>query len=76
MKKLPEAIFVIDIKKEKTAVAEANKVKIPIVALVDTNVNPELVNYPIPANDDAVKSIEIITNLINDTSIGVSGKYH
>lgn len=64
MKKLPQAIFVIDIKKEKTAVAEANKMNIPIIALVDTNVNPELVSHPIPANDDAIKSIEIISNLI------------
>ncbi len=64
MKRLPQAIFVVDIKKEKTAVAEANKVKIPIIALVDTNTNPDLVQYPIPANDDAVKSIETITNLV------------
>lgn len=64
MKNLPKAIFVVDIKKEKTAIAEANKMKIPVVAMVDTNVNPELVDYPIPANDDALKSIEMITSLI------------
>lgn len=64
MKKLPQAVFVVDIKKEKTAVAEANKMGIPIIALTDTNVNPELVQYAIPANDDAVKSIEVISNLV------------
>lgn len=62
--KLPEAVFIVDIKKEKTAVAEAIKKKIPIVALVDTNVNPELIQYPIPANDDATKSIELFTKLV------------
>ncbi len=67
MKNLPKAIFVVDIKKEKTAVAEARKMKIPIIAMVDTNVNPELVTYPIPANDDAIKSIETITNLLAET---------
>lgn len=62
--KLPEAVFVVDIKKEKTAVNEANKKKIAIVALVDTNVNPEKIQYPIPGNDDAIKSIEMITKLV------------
>jgi len=64
MKHLPKAIFVVDIKKESTAVSEANKMGIPVIALVDTNVNPELTTYPIPANDDAIKSIEVITDLI------------
>lgn len=67
MKRLPKAIFVVDIKKENTAVSEAKKVGIPVIAMVDTNVNPDKVNYPIPANDDAVKSIEIISNLVADT---------
>ena len=49
---------------EKTAVAEARKKGIPIIALVDTNVNPELVTHPIPANDDATRSIALISNLI------------
>lgn len=66
MKTLPKAIFVVDLKKEGTAVAEANKMHIPIIALTDTNVNPELAQYPIPANDDAIKSIEIITDVIAD----------
>lgn len=64
MNKLPEAIFVVDVKKEKTAVNEANKKKIAIVALVDTNVNPEKIQYPIPGNDDATKSIDMITGLV------------
>jgi len=64
MKNLPKVIFVVDLKKEGTAVAEANKMGIPIIAFADTNVNPELAQYPIPANDDAIKSIKIITNLI------------
>ncbi|MBT4349581.1 30S ribosomal protein S2 [bacterium] len=66
MQKLPEAVFVVDIKKEKTAVMEANKVGLPIVAMTDTNTNPEKVKYPIPANDDAIKSIRIITDLISE----------
>lgn len=64
LSKVPEAIFVIDVKKEKTAVAEAQKKNIPIIALCDTNVNPDKITYPIPANDDAVKSIDLITSLV------------
>lgn len=60
----PDAIFIIDLKKEKTALAEAIVKKVPIIALVDTNVNPELVQHPIPSNDDAVKTIDLMTRLI------------
>lgn len=60
----PDALFVVDIMKEKTAVAEAVVRKIPIVALVDTNVNPDLVAHPIPSNDDAVKTIELMVSQI------------
>lgn len=56
--KRPDALFVIDIKKEKNAVTEALSFKIPIAAVVDTNVNPDLITYPIPANDDSLPSIE------------------
>lgn len=66
MTKLPKAVYLVDIKKEKTAVAEANKKNIPIIAMTDTNVNPELVQYPIPANDDAISSIALITNVLAD----------
>jgi len=64
----PDAIFVVDMMKEKTAVAEAVTKKIPIVALVDTNVNPEIVAYPIPSNDDAVKTIELMTKLVAEAA--------
>lgn len=66
MNKLPGAIFLIDVKKEHIAVDEARKLGIPIFAIVDTNCDPELVDYPVPANDDAVKSVELITRVIAD----------
>jgi small subunit ribosomal protein S2 len=61
---LPDALFVIDIKREHNAVAEARKLKIPIVAIVDTNCDPDLVDYPIPGNDDAVKSIRTVLGCV------------
>ncbi len=64
MKAHPDGLFVIDIRKESAAVAEASKMEIPIIGIVDTNSNPSLIEYPIPANDDAVKSITIITEII------------
>lgn len=67
--KLPDALFVIDIKKEKNAVDEAGKLSIPVVAIADTNIDPELVDYPIPANDDSLSSIEFITNLIVESYV-------
>lgn len=67
MKRLPQAVYVVDIRKEKTAVSEARKMNIPIIAMADTNVNPELISYSIPANDDAIKSIEIITKLVAES---------
>lgn len=69
MEKLPDAIFVIDIKDEDTAIQEARKRGVPVIALVDTNVNPELVDYPIPANDDSVKTIQLVTDIITDAII-------
>lgn len=69
MTKLPKAIFIVDIKKEKTAVAESNTRNIPIIAMTDTNVNPDKVQYPIPANDDAVSSIALISGLVADAII-------
>ncbi len=56
MKKAPDAIFVLDTKKEHIAVTEANKLGIPVIAVVDTNVDPEVVQYPIPGNDDAIRA--------------------
>ena len=64
--KLPEAIFIIDAKHEKTAVEEARVKKVPIFSLIDSNINPEDVTYGIPANDDAVKSIELFTKLFSE----------
>ena len=62
--RLPAALFVIDIKREHIAIKEAQKLNIPVIAMVDTNSNPELVDIPIPANDDAWKSIQLITEYI------------
>jgi len=67
LSKLPDILFIVDIKKEKNAVDEARKLNIPIVALVDTNVNPDLVDYPIPANDDLLTSIEFFVKEIVET---------
>lgn len=64
--KLPDAIFVVDTKKDKIAIKEANRMKIPVIAMCDTNSNPVDVKWVIPANDDAVKSIELITEFISE----------
>lgn len=69
MERLPRAIFVVDSKKEETAVLEANRLGIPVVALIDTNADPDKVAYPIPGNDDATKSVRLITTLLADTII-------
>jgi len=62
--RLPAALFVVDIKREHIAIKEAQKLNIPVIAMVDTNSNPELVDMPIPANDDAWKSIQLITDYL------------
>ncbi len=62
--KLPGAAFIVDIKNEEIAVSECRKLGIPVVAIVDTNSDPTLVDYPIPANDDAVKSVRLITEIV------------
>lgn len=64
MEKHPAAMFVVDIKREHNAVAEARKLKIPIVAIVDTNCDPDLVDFPIPANDDAIRSVRMILSVV------------
>ncbi len=66
MTKAPDAIFVLDTKKEHIAVTEANKLGIPVVAVVDTNVDPEVVQYPIPGNDDAIRSNSLFARVIAD----------
>jgi small subunit ribosomal protein S2 len=67
MTRLPGLMFVIDSKKERIAVSEANKLGIPIVAIVDTNADPDLITVPIAGNDDAIRSVELITKVIADT---------
>ncbi len=69
MNKIPGAIFIVDIKKEDIAVKEAHRLRIPVFAIVDTNCDPDVVDYVIPANDDAVKTIEVITKFIADAVI-------
>lgn len=66
MKKLPDALFVVDPLEEHNAVAEARKLGIPVYALIDTNADPRTVDYPIPANDDAVRSIKLMVSLVAD----------
>ena len=66
---LPGLVFIIDIKKEHIAVREAAKLGVPSVAIVDTNCDPDLVTYPIPGNDDAIRSIGLLTHLIADAAI-------
>lgn len=74
MSTLPAAVFIIDTKKERIAVAEANKLNIPVIALVDTNCDPDLIKWPIPANDDASRSIHLITARIADAVLeGIAG---
>jgi small subunit ribosomal protein S2 len=69
MERMPKAIFIVDTKKEETAVMEAKRLSIPIIGLIDTNSDPDLIDYPIPGNDDATKSIRMITSLITDAAI-------
>ena len=69
MKQLPGAIFVVDPKKEKIAVAEARKLDIPIIAIVDTNCDPEEVDYVIPGNDDAIRAVKLLVSRMADAVI-------
>lgn len=69
MHRLPGVVFVVDCKKEKLAIAEATRLEVPVVAMVDTNVDPDGITYPIPANDDALRSIKLITALVADAII-------
>ena len=64
LEKRPDAVFVLDTKKEQIAVTEANKLKIPVVAVVDTNVDPDVIQYPVPGNDDAIRSNDLLTRVI------------
>ncbi|RLC57411.1 MAG: 30S ribosomal protein S2, partial [Chloroflexi bacterium] len=66
MTALPSAVFLVDTTKETIAVAEALRINLPIVALVDTNCDPDVIDYPVPSNDDAIRSIKLITSLMAD----------
>jgi small subunit ribosomal protein S2 len=66
MARLPGALFVVDAKKERIAIAEANKLGIPVIAIVDTNADPDLISVPIPGNDDAIRSVALITRALVD----------
>lgn len=69
MRQLPSAVFIIDTIKEKTAVLEARRLGIPIIAIVDTNCNPDEIDYPIPGNDDAVRAIRLLTSKVADAAL-------
>lgn len=75
MDKLPSALFIVDIKKEETAVKEARRLKIPIVALVDTNSDPDVIDYVIPGNDDAIKSVRLVSAAISESIIEGRSNY-
>ncbi|MBN1622637.1 MAG: 30S ribosomal protein S2 [Endomicrobiales bacterium] len=69
MQELPGLLYVVDPSKESTAVAEARKLKIPVVAICDTNCNPEQVDYPVPGNDDAIRAVKLFCSIIADAVI-------
>lgn len=71
MKKIPDALFVVDPRKERIAIAEAHKLNIPIIAMVDTNCDPDEIDYVIPANDDAIRAVKLLTSKIADAIIEV-----
>ena len=69
MERLPQAVFVVDPQKERIAVAEANKLNIPVIAVVDTNCDPDPIDYPIPGNDDAIRAIKLFANCFAEAII-------
>ena len=69
MKKKPGAMFIVDPRKERIAVAEAKRLRIPIVAIVDTNCDPDEIDYPIPGNDDAIRAVKLIVSKMADAVI-------
>ena len=74
MTALPQAIFVVDTKREEIAIREANRLHIPVVGLLDTNSDPDVVDYGIPANDDAIRSVSLMCELAADAVLAGSGK--
>src|SRR6266478_2667821 len=75
MDKLPGAMFVVDIKREHNAVAEARRLKVPVVAIVDTNCDPDLVDYPIAGNDDAIRSVRLVLATIGQAVTQAQAEY-
>lgn len=75
MDSLPDALFVVDIKREHNAVAEARRLRIPIVAIVDTNCDPDLVDYPVAGNDDAIRSVRLILSVAVQTILQARAEY-
>lgn len=73
MKKVPNAIFVVDTTKEEIAVKEANKLGIPIVGTIDTNSNPDVIDYGIPINDDAIRAVELVVEFIAEAVVSGTG---
>jgi small subunit ribosomal protein S2 len=73
MSRLPDAVFVVDTRKEKIAVDEARKLKIPVIGVVDTNCDPDEVDYVIPGNDDALRAIRLFASKIADAAIAGRG---
>lgn len=71
MTKLPDALFVIDPRKERIAIAEAHKLNIPIIGIVDTNCDPDEIDYVIPANDDAIRAVKLLTSKMADAILEV-----
>ncbi|SER40751.1 30S ribosomal protein S2 [Corynebacterium cystitidis] len=69
MTKVPSALWIVDTNKEHIAVAEAEKLRIPVVAILDTNCDPDVVNFPIPGNDDAIRSVKVLTHVIGEAVI-------
>jgi len=69
MRRLPNALFIVDTRKERTAVLEARRLEIPIIALADTNCDPDEMDYPIPANDDAIRAVRLLCSKIADAVI-------
>ena len=69
MKKLPGALFIVDTRKERNAIAEAHRLGIPVVAIADTNCDPDEIDYPIPGNDDAIRAIKLISSIMANAMI-------
>ena len=74
MRRLPDAVIIVDTKLESTAVAESRRLGIPIIAIVDSNTDPSLIDYPIPANDDSIRTIQLIMAALSDSIIKSSAK--